>query len=864
MLKVEENIDNASESYRRRVYQNEERILSLLRSLRHENIIKLLGSYTILRNPPEHNLLFPRADDSLKTVLQDTARDGLKVYFPSEIVLLQQLHGLSSAIEKLHDFVSDEYELHLIGCHYDLAPRNILVQRGKLLLADFGLARLRPETSKSMFKAGNGDYLAPECETLYNDNFIKGAVGRASDIWSFGCILLEILIHSMQRKDKAQALVDFRGQRCKKIFGEYVTYLFHWFDKPDPAVTHMLDSLFAQSTSVQIKQLTMIGDILVIDPNRRPLASDITVELFLRAQETTFAIIGELLDDLNSRSTAFELVIERERLLLWGWAARLSDNLVTLPYIEEDSHRQWLRSSRQSFDEINKLLGVVLEELKHLKTTLEGGNHIARPIFLELRQINDMLWALPPHFLVRRITSMLENKLLKADDREVLHRMDGVLRKNVSTRNIARLATIRFLTAKVKTDKDNIERPLCLSDDQVPIPHLSGVHNFGVIPHQDDTERHVIIERIPFDPVEERHLDELYSRCEALAKLLSRTDMPEGFRVLRCSGYFLDVSHEAISIIYDTPHGFPVTLKPVTLKDLISKFHRPCLGKLFTLAHILANCVLQFHKAGWLHKNISSHNVLFFDSDLSQLIVTRDSKSREVAEPPPLSEDGHSSIRSAGQTQNATTSKSSIRSILPRRLLGKMTKKAGRASTSKSEAELSTTSIRQPCGDAGILDSVTHQTEEPLGIGLGVTLREPYLVGFDHSRLNTETAFTSGPSRQTFQKPYQHPSHRGSNRSARFRPEFDFYSFGIVLLELGLWKSIEELTAEDAGGDSSTRPKKDLIQDIVSRLGSAMGALYREATEACLNGSLASSDHAVRPYELFEQFVVYQIAKCNA
>ena len=855
---------NTSERYRSLAYENEERILTLLRSLRHENIIQLLNSYTVLRDPPEHNLLFPRADESLKMVLHDKSRDGLKFYFPSEIVLLQQLYGLCSAIEKLHDFVSDEYELRLIGCHYDLAPRNILVQKGKLLLADFGLAKLRPETSKSVFKAGKGDYLAPECETPHEDNFIKGAVGRASDIWSFGCILLEVFVHSVQNKDKAQAIMDFRKQRRKKIFGDYVTYPFHAFDKPDPATTHMIDFLKAHGTSVQQKHLTMIGDILNIDPNRRPGAGDITVEIFFRAQETTFTIIDGLLDDLESRSTAFELTMERERLLLWGWGASLFDNLVILPQIEEDYHRQWLRNSRQSFNDVSKLLDMVLEELNLLKATLESGNPIARPIFVQLRQINDMLWALPPRPLVRRITSMLENKLLKLDDRGLLHKMNEVFGKNVSTRNIAKLARIKVLTAKVQTDTNNIERSLCLSDDQVPIPHLFGVHNFGVIPRHDDTERLVIIERIPFDPLEERHLDQLYSRCEALAKLLSRTDMPEGFRVLQCSGYFLDVSHEAISIVYNTPQGFPMTLKPVTLKDLIFKFRRPCLGKLFNLAHVLANCVLQFHKAGWLHKNISSHNVLFFDRDLSQLTATHDSISRQIARPPP-SVDHQSSIRSAGRTEKAKPLKKGVKHLLPKRLRGKNANNVHSMSTSTSEAELPTSSTGQPRSDAGLSDSATHLTEEPLNIGLENTLQEPYLVGFDHSRLNLETAYTSGPSRRTFQKPYQHPIHRESNRSARFRPEFDYYSLGIVFLELGLWKSIEELTAADAGAvDAFTQPKQDLINDIVPHLGSTMGALYRDATKACLDESTASSDTAVKSFELFEQFVVFQVQKCHA
>lgn len=868
MLRAEEATDDTLERSRRLAYENEERILSLLRSVRHENIVKLLMSYTVLRDPPEHNLLFSRADDSLKTVLQDKERDGLKVYFPSENILFQQLYGLSSAIEKLHDFTSDEYELHLIGCHYDLAPRNILVQHGRLLLADFGLSRLRPETSKSMFKAGNGDYLAPECEMPHNENFVKGVVGRASDIWSFGCILLEILVHTVQRRDKAQAIMDFRKQRRRNIFGEYITYLFHSFDKPSSATMHMLDFLDTQSTSVQRNHLAMIREMLIIDPNQRSTACDITTELFFRSQETIFTIIIGLLDDLKSRFDAFELVIERERLLLWGWGAKLLDNLVTLPYVGENHHRQWLKSSRESFDDVNKLLGLFLEELKFLEATLESRNHIARPIFVQLRQINDMLWALPPRPLRQRITSILENQLLGTDDRALLQKMNEVLWKGASTRNIAKLASIKFLTAKVRSKAQNTERPLLLPHDQlptrVPIRKEFGVHDFGSMPCEEGTERLVLIERMSFDATESKHLEELYSRCEALSELLSQREMPQGFRILRCTGYFVDDSKDAIGMVYSMPQGFPMTLRPVTLNVLISRYHRPCLSKLFSLAYTLANCVLSVHKAGWLHKNISSHKVLFFDNELSRLIAIRGSEFHGTTTPP-AAKDHCSSINSVEQAKKAEPSNRGLRYHLKKRLQRKNTGKEGSTVTdSASEAELPTASKGQACSDVEQYDSRTDLAEDLLDIGLAGTLQEPYLVGFDHSRMDTETAFTVGPSREPEQKPYQHPDHQKSNRSSRFRPEFDYYSLGVVLLELGLWRSVNDLVpAVMSDGGPSAPSKTALFRDLVPRLGSAMGALYRDATEACLNGSLASTDAAVRPFELFDQLVVHQIQQCH-
>lgn len=43
---------------------------------------------------------------------------------------------------------------------------------------------------------------------------------------------------------------------------------------------------------------------------------------------------------------------------------------------------------------------------------------------------------------------------------------------------------------------------------------------------------------------------------------------------------------------------------------------RPLLGDIFELAYSLAFTLLSFHKVGWLHNQVSSYNVVFFDVNL--------------------------------------------------------------------------------------------------------------------------------------------------------------------------------------------------------------------------------------------------------
>ncbi|TMW55053.1 hypothetical protein Poli38472_013815 [Pythium oligandrum] len=81
--------------------------------------------------------------------------------------------------------------LHQRGILYrDLKPENILVDRqGFVRLADFGFARenmgLNEQTCKTF--CGSADYIAPEV--------ISGAgYGAAADLWSFGCVMYELLM----------------------------------------------------------------------------------------------------------------------------------------------------------------------------------------------------------------------------------------------------------------------------------------------------------------------------------------------------------------------------------------------------------------------------------------------------------------------------------------------------------------------------------------------------------------------------------------------------------------------------------------------------------------------------------------------
>ena len=174
-----------------KAFRREMECLEILRCLRHDNIIQLLGSYT---HKGEHNLLFPSLPQDLTRFLQLDERFGK---FRENLTFYNALSGLASAIETVHNLVVDASNrqnfLTRIGYYHDIRPKNILVTSSTFILADFGLARFKPanEDSKTRWKTGVGDYIAPEC---MDENFDHKKVGRSIDIWLLDVLSLGSLL----------------------------------------------------------------------------------------------------------------------------------------------------------------------------------------------------------------------------------------------------------------------------------------------------------------------------------------------------------------------------------------------------------------------------------------------------------------------------------------------------------------------------------------------------------------------------------------------------------------------------------------------------------------------------------------------
>ncbi|CAG8739541.1 13152_t:CDS:2, partial [Ambispora leptoticha] len=93
------------------------------------------------------------------------------------------------------------YTIHLEKIvHSDLKPANFIITDGSLKLIDFGIARTIQNDTTNIHReqqVGTINYMSPEAIQDYNANnksegkLIK--LGRASDVWSLGCILYQLV-----------------------------------------------------------------------------------------------------------------------------------------------------------------------------------------------------------------------------------------------------------------------------------------------------------------------------------------------------------------------------------------------------------------------------------------------------------------------------------------------------------------------------------------------------------------------------------------------------------------------------------------------------------------------------------------------
>jgi hypothetical protein len=126
----------------------------------------------------------------------------------------------------------------------------------------------------------------------------------------------------------------------------------------------------------------------------------------------------------------------------------------------------------------------------------------------------------------------------------------------------------------------------------------------------------LVVEWRRYDPRRGRDVVKriLHRRIEALVTMLKEKPRGDSFRVLDCVGYFEDNLDTRFGLTFRLPSDYDGQTGPVPLSlfQAIAAYPNdiPYLGERFRLAYLLAESVHALLAGKWLHKNISSHNIL--------------------------------------------------------------------------------------------------------------------------------------------------------------------------------------------------------------------------------------------------------------
>ncbi|CAK4033311.1 serine threonine kinase [Lecanosticta acicola] len=223
--------------------RDEVRMLNIINGMHHPNIARMLFAFEE-QDPLNQRISivfrfneFDLGRGILYRPVQQSAQilsrfdNAMQPPVPLEGILD---HGLWKAMLGIVDAVKSLHEFHhpdirpdrgdvIHAQHFDIKPANILVEirnqrPAKLLLADFGRARLdehpASQTTGQADAPATYDYAPPEADPSEEPSTGEIIMRRNYDVWSLGCVLLEVLVH-LQTAD-AVGFLNARGRESRE------------------------------------------------------------------------------------------------------------------------------------------------------------------------------------------------------------------------------------------------------------------------------------------------------------------------------------------------------------------------------------------------------------------------------------------------------------------------------------------------------------------------------------------------------------------------------------------------------------------------------------------------------------------------
>jgi serine/threonine protein kinase len=218
--------------------------VKILKQIKHQHIVEFVGSYTDAAYLGF--IMSPVADMDLAHYLKQS---------PARKPTIRSFFGcLATALQFLHD--------NNIR-HKDVKPKNVLVHGSNILFTDFGLSRdadgMGSTTSGPTAKTVR--YCAPEV-------FADGKRNSSSDLWSLGCIFLELVA----------VLKEWKMEDFHAYFEENGTQN-PYFHNNLPAVAELNAKLRASGLKSDNDPVDWAEMMLKEDRRARPTAAELTVKI---------------------------------------------------------------------------------------------------------------------------------------------------------------------------------------------------------------------------------------------------------------------------------------------------------------------------------------------------------------------------------------------------------------------------------------------------------------------------------------------------------------------------------------------------------------------------------------------------------
>ena len=735
----------------------EAELLFLFGSQRHPNIVELLTAYV---HHNITNLLFHPADLDLHQLLERSDRPKA---FDQDHLFFYAMEGLASGLAYLHNYfprgqqAQGESSRSIYGYHHDIKPRNILIRGSEFILADFGLSRLKQidEDSKTVWKNGTFEYGAPECRDPLS--FEPGIVGRAIDIWSLGCVGAEVAAYMYKG---ALGVTEFREKRT--VEGEYGKIrCFHDGHTLSSNVDDYFQTIEKTGTSRSIRRLMFrVRMAMAESAGCRPHAEQLETEFSRIKIEALFDDLIRLIEekrelgDPGIEHNLFQalLLVEQHRLQAWAMSLGFA------PGHDQESKQDrpvgGLMSSfyttlRSVYDEVAspRLFDTMKDSWDSRLTVLrQANNELVKSLSDVARlSIDSIFFILTTHQKEEQClqqSEALSEVYGQANDESTIAAMKYMSLKFGGQAN-ENVSSSRIDSALMSPDPSKFENKVR--------PQI-WFYSYGHLPGE---ERSTLVEFVPYwkqtGHISNSRSEEfkiivevMFTRVQELVSLLRIAPKTPGFRALDCLGAFHDHKRRRFGLVYAFPSkgNLPIRLNNIMRHGNASVIY-PDPGEKLALAKSLIVCVQSFHTSGWIHKSISSFNVLFFLS---------------------------------GENQWDT-----------------------------------------------------------------IDLNEPYVIGFDHSRKDGQKEYSKGADQSSLSKEYLHPDYRVG--SARAKLSFDYYSLGLLLLEIGLWMPISNVYGHAQHRTSSPAVlREEYIRLCEKQLKMVMGSRYSAVTKKCLQYGSGSNE----------------------